>query len=90
MVKKRKIKVYIKLFKDGVKIAQTYRVLKVGRIGYTERILNVMKKYDYDSGTIKVIYNKEKEYWNEFDFTSENVDECLKADLDPQLIKDFS
>lgn len=85
---KKRIPIQVKLFnKKGEVIQNYYRTVKA-RILVDVQV--GLKNKDTVYGTCRVIYNKNKDYWNEFNFTDfKKFKDTLAVDTELDLVKEF-
>lgn len=85
---KKRIPINVKLFDANSKVVHNYNRTVKSRIVTAVQV--GLENKDVIKGTCRITYNKEKDYWNEFNFTDFNLfNETLTIDTEKDLIKDF-
>lgn len=85
---KKRIPIQVKLFNKNNEIVQRYQRTVKARILTDVQV--GLKNKDIEYGTCRVTYNKDKDYYNEFNFTEfKKFKDTLAVDTELDLIREF-
>jgi hypothetical protein len=85
---KKRIPIHVRLFDKNGKVVHNYQRTVKSRIVSAVQV--GLENKDVITGTCRITYNKEKDYWNEFNFVDfSSFNETLSVDTEKDLIKDF-
>lgn len=85
---KKRIPISVQLFNKKGEVVQTYYKSVKSRIVADVQV--GLQKKGVVRGTCRVTYNREQDYWNEFDFTDfATFNKILSVDTEKSLVQDF-
>lgn len=80
----------VSLTKNGKKVQSRTLKSRTRLINFVQGRLN-SELISADGGTVRVIYNSDKDYWNEFEFNNmAELKERIAPCVEPKLVKDYN